>query len=556
MSNYFECTVLAQFLTPKNFYETLFHPTTVLPKSGHFILSAMASYMGKDSTTYVGTIIPATLKPQVVSNLLILSRFNYGSALAGYSLTYRISQLVATAVQHKIEQSDWPKDKKFWISGAVTAMPLFMIFLVGGSWQEMAAASLVKVIASRLLPPVYSNPVKELDLISTTRNFSVTGFLSKNLFTITRNIVTTALVMDGLVSFFQVGKTSITSLLTPPTESIYFKLCRYSEANRPYELVPEGSCGHGLLFIYFIDECAWMLGKIAVDGVFILLNQSGVIKDLRDPLGNLFQPFFQRAPQKGRQLQAPVPHSTARVRSFQRSRQQKGFAPALPAPHSTVQTPQELPNKTLSVKQLRRQTIEKQEASMACIPVDFQSTAHNVTDDAEIKSPKIKVKTRGSSQIKVIEAQEEIVLPSLITIPNYPRKVVALYGQGIESVPNVWGVISYGIRRKEKYNMTPYITGLKARHVGPTASHGVMKYLGKSKKTHQPVYSIRPANQEMRLIGELVCGEEAVYDALKSAFGYERALELTNQMKNERGEMSLIDFRFMVTHKQINDFLA
>jgi hypothetical protein len=547
MFNKFECVVLAQLPTPNSLYETLFNPTMVLLKQNHFILSAMASYRGKNIATYMGTLVPNTVSPKMASYFLISSHFDFGFALAGYSLTYRISQLVATAIQHKIEQSNLSKNEKFWISGAVTALPLLMIYLVGGSCQEMAFASLVKVIASRLLPPVYSNPVKELDLISTTKNFTVTGFLSKNFLTIVRNIVTTALVMDGLVSFFEVGKTSITELLTPPTESISFKICRH---NRIYELVQEGPYSHSLLLVYFVDECAWMLGKIAVDGVFILLNQLGIVKDLRDPLGDLLQPFFQRAPLKRRAVQAPVPHSATRIRQFQRT-----GVPALPAPPVTVQPPQAPQNKSLSSKRLRRQAREKQLALAAQVPVDFPTTSHNLPTDDERLGPKTKVKTRGSSQVKASEVPEEEVL-SMITIPNYPRKVVALWGQGIENVPNVWGVISYGIRGKEKYDVRSYMTGLNAGHVGPTGSHAVMKYLGKSRKTHQPIYSIRPANQEMRLIGELICGEEAVYDALKSAFGYERALALTHQIKNNDEEMNLIDFRFIATHKQISEFLA
>jgi hypothetical protein len=520
------CKIVATSPIPKTLYETLFQPTLAYTPP-NFILRTIASFTIDDIATTTRVSVSPSVKQAITDNFVIMSQFNYGGVLAFHSISYRIGQLVATAVQHKIEQSSWSKNNKFWISSAVTLMPLAIIFLAGGSSTEMAIASLVKIAASYILPPLYSNPVKELDLISTARNFKLTSFLGKNALTAIRNLITTTIVIDCFISMLATGKEQLsTNLFGQGNQSIFFKACFDNQDNLTMLI---GLGRSRTPFAYFIEECAWMLGKIAVDGVFILLNQLGVVKDLRDPLGNLLQPFFQSSSQKRRPPQAA---------------------------HFTVQTPEKPQHKKLSAKQLRRQAIAKQEASAARVPVDFQPTTHHLTDNAERKSPKIKVKTRGSSQVEVIEAQERVVLPSTLTIPNYPRKLVALYGQGIESIPNVWGVISYGIRKKEKQSMMPYITGLKAGHVGPSGSHAVMKYLGKSKKTHQPIFSIRPANQEMRLLGELVCGEEAVYDALKSAFGYERALELTNQMKNDREEMSLIDFRFIVSHKQINDFLA
>jgi hypothetical protein len=517
------CQVIT-FPTPSSYFEQLFYPT-LAPVHPSFTFKTLASFSARDIITYTGISISAFVSQAIDNNFAIMSKFDHASALLIFSLAYRIGQLVAIAIQHRIEQGEGSKYNKLLASGGVILLPLAIIYLVGGSPSEMIFASLVKIAASYVLPPLYSNPIKELDLISTTRHFHLKNFLGKNMLMAARNLFTSAIVIDCAIGILVHGENFLRIiLLDQGAKTLMFETC-FDQQGKLTMVAGFGRATTTLT--YFVDECAWMVGKILVDGVFILLKYAGSVEDLRDPLRNkvknLFPSFNRR-----KFLQAHILQNA-------------------PAPLGNAHATQKKHTKTALMRQSAKNT-----STSGLIE---QSSVSKSTENKVSIPLRAKVKTRGSAQAQPVHTQEKVILPLTINIPNYQREVVALQGQGIEKMPNVWGVMSYGIRNKEKHEVGPYMDSLRTGHVGSAGSQGSIKYLGKNKKTNQIIYELRPAQCEKRMLGTLVRGEEAVYDALKSAFGYERALELTDQMRQADQEMTLIDFQIMVTHKQISEFL-
>jgi hypothetical protein len=522
------CRPIAEVFEPKSLYEAVFQPSVMRELSGGFgsyIWKKCASFSSESLEKYatLSSSYPLTeFKETIDYSYAIMSRFDYASQLAFYSATYRLCHLTTMAIQHKIEQTDWQLGSKFWISSAVSVLPLAVIFLLGGASSEIFIASMTKIVASYILPPVYSNLVKELDLIVKTRQFNIKGFLGQNTITAIRNLATTIVVIDFFLGLILPVK--------DPTESVQFlsntlsfHLCM--SLTDPTPTVVGIDKGKPTLLSYFIDECGWIVGKVAVDGVFILLNRVGLVKDLRDPINSIFSssPFAQDTPAARRKIKKPTPTHRPAYAPIQYT----ALAPDLSAVVPDVDY----------------------DANAAIAPSSNRQ--------APIASRKIKRRHNTDPAPTTFAAPPAKTLtPTDIKIPNYPRKLVFLQGQGVQNIPNAWGVITYGIRDKEKQDLDPYITGLKTGHVGTANSKGVIKYLGKSKKTRQLIYSIRPANQEMRLLGTLIQGEETVYQVLKAAFGYERALALINKMKIDNGEIHLIDFNLLVRHQQINEYIV
>jgi hypothetical protein len=507
-----DCKLLTQFDIPQGFYETLFNPTIManfreLTSLVPLIIIPMLPY-GRLNFEGHSDKKANELAPLINKTFFHLSRAQNNVVLGVTASIYRLTQLATCRLQHKIEQSDLSQNQKFIISGLASTIPLIIMRLIGASYQEIALCALVKYLASYSLPKKYSNFIKELDLVSKTRYFTGSGFVVQNVLTMARNLITSILVADFLLLY---SFRNLNSTDKPETPILY--MCQYypspTSQERVIKIASEGKFFSPLT--YLIDECGWMLGKIAVDGVMILLKQCGVIKDLRDPFKqNPFKPNIQPTP-----IIQPQPKTNHSV--------EKG---ALPSVSSTS---------------------------------SFQSQfVPSYTEPSTESTIFKKIKTKKMRQTAVANIEKPIEQKKLnistIVIPNYTEKLIALNGEGVNMISNLWGLATYDFKAPN-IEIKLYLTSLETGHIGAKQGSS-MKYLGKHKTTGQSLYEIKPRRQERRLVGTLIRGEDDVYRALSTRFGYERAMALTEQMKVEKDEINLIDFNQIVTHEQLSQLIA
>lgn len=506
------CVTLSQFPAPQNSYETIFGATIAKQFGSNLnslVYPYIASFSSKDILAHSISTIPLNLLQLFESNYAIMSHYNYGMILAIDSAIYRSCQLAATAITHRIELTNWHPATKFCSSSFVTLLPLAVIYLLGFSSTEIVVASTLKIVASAILPVRHSNKVKELDLISTYRQFNLKNFIGQNALMGVRNFAATAF-MDG-TAFFSLGISPFTPY--PPE----FGVC-IPDSTNDLEFYAHGYVNTPLTYLF--DELAWMIGKIAVDVIFLLLAYASVVKDLRDPINSIWH----------------------RPKTYR--------FPKTPSRFNTLT--QRTTNSSVSVR--HSAATGEYENSM----VDFvESTAESYKAPAppkEKRRHKTDQNVAQASSSNAIAETADVVERKALPIPNYARKLEPL-SHAIEGISkNVWGVVIYGNLQVEEEQIKDHMRSLGSGHIGLPGSSSAIKLLRKVENTPRKVYEVRPKNRGPRILGTEVRGEEAVYNLLKDYFGYERAIALTRQMREAdgSGDMSLISFSYYTDHEDIN----
>lgn len=518
-----DCITLYQFPLPQNLYETLFAPIRTAGLTGDlesFLNSFFSSFSMTDIRPNAVTYIPLNVEQSISKIVALQSLYNMSCVAFFRAGFYRSCELLATAVQHKIEMTNLPSPIKFFTFTLLTLAPIGVSYYIGLPQTEMIYPSVFKIVVAMTCSVKNKNKIKELDLIVPGRQFSLKDFIIQNAVVAIRNRFIFYVCMMGaaiLVRYYT-GLDSTFQLFS--AEPLRIQKCKELASSARSFFRSAG--GSSTLFINLFFEFAWTMGKVAVDFFFILLAYIRMVGDLRDPINSLSlylfrAPLPQMAPQEQGQTVATIP-----------------VVPAL----ATDVTP---PVQVVPVVQVI--PVASGSAS-AATPIEDQWTT--------VRRKAKRIKNTASAATK-----QEVTVPSspvaFITVPNYARRVVALSGTNIHM--NLWGVITYRRPKKEQQPLKPYKDSLNGGNLGGQKSG--IKYLGDGIGIfkNEKVYEVRPKSQEKRLLGVLVRGEKEVYRVLSEAFGYARALGIVQRMKKNGEEINMIDFQCMVTHNQIRDYV-
>lgn len=509
---------------------------------------------------------------------LVQSLFNHCCYLVITSVLYRGCQLLSLEARHRIAQSELNPTAKFICTSLAISFPVFIIYLTGGAYGSILVSSAIDLTASYALPTLYSNFFKKIDLIATTRSWKPANFIFQNVKLLARYAAIDFLILNkllepilniqhpthflvegelinglqfplrfhkllplsfvisyiayGLMGGFRKGVVDKVTLRRDIEEQSGAKnISRVSEAtgirdpkffNSPTALGATSRTATSL--IYLTHACAWLLGRIMIDGMVILLHRKKIVGDLRSPFSTLFsQPILD-------------------IQAFLK----KKVNPTLQA--SKIVLSEEL--KT----ELRRQHLEKYSSGEVSIsaPIEDTSSSH-------IRSRK-KPSTRNhtspvNANTEVKESAVEKIERAPIQIPGYNRTIVPLNSQSAAS--NIWGLIVYDLRDRDPQSLAPYVTSLESAHLGNRKS--AIKPLGKGKVKRKwadmRIYEIRPPECGDRLLGYEVTGEDNIHSELQRYLPYEVALPFFEQMQYEGKPASLVIFSDKIKHEKINDYV-
>lgn len=499
-------------------------------------------------------------------NLLVVqSAFDHCCYLVVTSIIYRSCQLVAMAMQHKIAQTDWHPVTKVICSFAAFTLPVAIVYLAGGEYKGILLSTCLNTAAG-LLPTIATNFFRTIDLISPTRRFVKNHFILQNVKSSIRYTLIDFMVLDRILGplleknylhrkvtgvYHYDGPLSTINLnniqsytkffheiissdfkkaskLIFETLSLYYReVIVYNTPVYQTSVVYERSDGilsaagmPSTLLSHFIEVCASQLGRLVVDGIFILLNQRGIAKDLRDPINSMFSKPITNA-NNTKITSTPSSTNSSRIVIPDKLRQEKWKKHLEQNPSQAASQPNETDTHSSQSRKKTKAT-------------DTASSSHTTTTTTQ----------------ETMTPQKE---REPIHIPGYTRTIVPLHGQGAQ--PNMWGLITYDLQDHDKQPLEPYLTGLISAHIGNQTS--AIKWLGngRGKFEGKTLYEIRPKSLGDRLLGYVVNGEEAINNALQHYLPYEVTLPFFEQMQDENQPVSLIIFSEKLKHEDVRKYL-
>jgi hypothetical protein len=202
------CSKIIEFLTPQNFYQSLYYPTSINFKFNHFfgdIKSVTTSFAEKDMreyADYVNLSLYEQNKKSIEKQYTISSNYDIGCYLAVCSMLYRVLSLTEVSLQHKISTSQWQPHQKAWISTIIAYMPLAVVYLSSGPSTEILVACLVEKaicgvlnLSSSKVAQSTCRFIKEIDVIVKTHPFFARDLVKQN-------IIVLAYIPHHLSQFF------------------------------------------------------------------------------------------------------------------------------------------------------------------------------------------------------------------------------------------------------------------------------------------------------------------------------------------------------------------
>jgi hypothetical protein len=457
-------------------------------------------------------------------------------------MIYRVLNIVSISAQHRIANAKWQIGAKILATSAIAILPYIIMGKIGYNGSELFLSSALRVVSSLVLPIMYSNFLKELDLISATRNFNIHDFIKRNTLTAWKNLLTTILIVDGFRWIYGMPVYYNDFL----RERAGFDLCLLGE-NRSLIAV----IGYNLSAFpihYLIDELGWSLGKVVIDLGIVAFNRIVIKKDLRDPINS----FIEGAMLEGytmtelQSVRENVAVKNTRIKVRGRNKQNRDIRQEAYVNQSNMFVLDQITQTYTGATATHIIASEQSDKNIlvhanTVDPEKIEEVVVDIKDKIKVKRNKI-----------IFDKEEEKELPQRnsrrfeIKFDDHEARLVPLSGATI-NINNLWGVISQSPKEK----LHKFQRSLSSGNIGNKNS--AIKYLGKDKK-NEHIFEIRPCGNDDRIIGKLVRGEDRVYNALTRIFNYERVLNIMKLISPDSPEVSVIIFDEMVRHKELSSF--
>ncbi len=506
------CTTI---FTPPNqtFYDLIFGPTIIAIKRGKLLgcleQNINSNHMLQlDTPSIIGDLI--LLNPEVLVNPYMyfthtqnINSINDFSFLSTYdkslhavvmSTCYRMLQIISLSLQHRIALSRLNKNAKFIYTGIVSILPIYVMAFLGFNSIELGMMSLLVSVSPYILSNNWSNRIREIDLVSTTKEFVFKNALLNNCLSSIRNVTSTLLVGVGfglLFSFFSYYfKDPRFSVVVDEAYVIRhdIQICRLSSNSNQLYGLSVLTHTHWLTQMFFL-QASWCLGRLAIDLGIGLLNKLNIIPDARD----LF--YNQTFRKSSVSLQALAPKE-----SIQPNKKR----PVAPVSYSEY---------TPANPKIRKAKGKKFEPAQQ-------------PDDEALPG----VATAVNRDLPIIQ------------VPDYPFQPLVPFYPAPQSVP------TYGVVANTKCRQFDLFSRLLQNAANSVANaDGAIECLD----TATQVYAIRRPKLDTRLLGQKATGQSAVVNVLKRLYGYERAW-----LVEEMDIPSVVPFAKETNHARYSDAVA
>lgn len=507
-----DCVSIARFPEPQNISDYIFGYHNIALRENSLIGELKfltSSFNTQELYNYASNITNYDHYYNYISNnAYIHSLYDNAKSMFIISATYRLLNLTSISLQHRVSNTNWQKGTKFWLNAAISVTPYLVMSYIGYHSQELFIASALRFSSTYILPTIYSNYIKELDLVSGTINFNFKDFCLRNSINTARNLISTITLDAAGVAYY--GWDRIFYYYQQPSISI--RLCKADNNLGVFKMDNASSIRFPQ---YVMDELGWMSGKIAADMFFIMLKSFKVITDLRDPINSI---FIKELPQE-ENIQAPQKRSRNRDNSRNRDRRYSNFTRTNEKEHRPVRAIKSASN--ILSSNIRDKQLE---AKTDFHEITNYNISTNSTSTTTPRAPKLKNKNKGKEREQItIPAIKPLPRRRLINIEEAGRPIVPLSGASIHNL-NLWGIIGNTGITSQYYD--DFQRTLNAANIANRSSG--IKFLSRINGTSY--YEIRPKNLGSRLIGKMVFGEQEVYNAIKNITGYEKAINLGREL--------------------------
>jgi hypothetical protein len=431
---------------------------------------------------------------------------SHATYLCAVGMIFRLLNLSTISIQNNFYRKNWSTQAKVLASTSIGMLPFFIMDTLGYSSQQIAIAEIIRICSVYLLPYVLGNWLKELDIISPTKTFSLVNYLAINGKHYFKNLCSSILyshvwyyidAQRELLKYEEVlrdfAKKEVAGVFIGSLSSSSVAMNTVNNAN---VLIPK----------LFTDEFGFILGKIFIDLSIVLLAKFGVIADIRDPFNFLFR----------------------------KNAAQKNKSTSLPAKilEDIIETQAEQ-------KKESEQLITSSSANSSSNPrveeADTSYGAHHFAPEQSTKKrgKKVHSPVEDDNKSDFIKKAPEYYRRAF-THPSLPNhKITPLHGTILQG--NIWGVITAS-NCGSNFNLLE-----RSLEIGAIGQSSNIKYLGKGGNTSQHIFEIK-CSKDARLLGYYTQEERGIYDGLKNTFGMDNAQSIIDRARGESENLGFICF--------------
>lgn len=451
----------------------------------------------------------------------VASLLSSATLMFGIGAIYRVLNLATISAQNHVFLKNWRLLNRALAATAISLTSFYIMDALGYEAMELLIAEIVRICAAYLMPYVFGNFFRGMDIISPTKTFNPIDYLSRNSMYSLRNFASTMFIEYGLPYI----------VLNAPLRQILWDnqaLTRRDKAGIYLDtstLPPSAhlvSNKHAFFPKLVLDEASFTLGKIFVDMTILLMARFGFISDIRDP----FKALFSKPVQSSKNTGGLPPRILLKILEEQR-KQEASTAPVKPEEKaaqksSTWQTSPSSSTNNFGLQYIGATGAQKKSKSN-------KGSKHPKSNRQNVDVVIHKVRNTFSNSV------------------NPTHKIVPLCGTALQG--NIWGII------------TALDCGNEFKAFESALEHGIInqsgniKYLDKGSKSGAPVFEIK-CSQDARLLGRYFQGEIEVYDALSNVFGIDETQRIIDVARKDGNELGFICFsNYVAKHNQIRDTL-
>jgi hypothetical protein len=516
-----------------------FHGREVLGQLSNLNVSAVPLEHQAVVNEFIGSAYPFMF---VVDSVLSHSVY-----MMGVGALWRLHDLITQSAIKRVYGLNWHRNVKLLASFALPICSDLIMGALGYSAQELCFMQISTVIATYLLPYLFSNMLREVEVLSPTRNFHPLDFVARNSLYALRNFSSTLFIdhilpvilygfkgLGSVTKEWKLYQQEIPGVFVRPVP--YLKKPDGMDVYAPHLMSSDAIYWHRI----FLDEAGFTLGKMLVDLLLIRLARFGLIEDIRDPFKRVAERIVKGYKSPGARIAVEL----AKREAAHDKRAQQIEAARMVGPAPT--------NSGSSATDTRD-------------PVGEMVYVHQYNSDSKTTPSKKNNKSKGKknnkskgNNVDIKEEGREVASSAASPkadnrrefIPDNDNKanfVVPLTGSRIKG--NVWGVIT----DTTVPNFRLFETSLQS---GVVSDGSGIKYLDKGGRTKTPIFELK-CSLDARLLGKWVQGEDDLYLALKGSFGIDKAQAIIDKVSASGESPAIICFEQLVRrHEEIGRSLA
>jgi len=446
------------------------------------------------------------------------SLFSNMQYMFAIGVIYRIVNLSTLSLTSAVNKRNSSIATKLLASTAISIGGYLLMGALGYPAAELLIADIVRVGAQYLLPYVLGNQLKEIDVISPTKEFNAKSYLLRNALNFSRNTIS-SLGLDLLLSSLFENEMGLDFTFGDDASIDCYS---YQGVVRHCNLVGNKNVSY---LKYLTDESGYILGKSFVDLSIVVLSRVFANIDIRDPFKCVFS---------NEKIKKP------KVQKIQEEKASKRAAIEAQINNANNNVS---PNTVGNAGRFKAESISFDQALYNTQVAEGSAEAqNNLRRRNKRKGNNRFGESAQSEQPMTSEASREVANEIVrTTIAAVNKQTSPIYPLNINQDRGVWGVINKPSCSDHKY-VIKFNTSLKNSNI---------KYLDRGGQSNNPAFEIK-CSEDARLLGVCVRGERNVYNALKNIMSMEDAHKTIDKMSEYGENYSVIVFdKFASKHNKI-----